>query len=220
MQLPRIRLKLRILLLLPPFAALLMIAADRLTAKPPVWYYGVAFEFDVVDARDKRPIKASVTRSYFGPLSGEDNPGPTSRSSGSSYGKYRGMSRDGSYGGMCCAVRHLPRTLFLRKHDLWITEAIRFRVEARGYEPFDFVPVDIGGKPLAFDTPDIPVFRIELRPIGMPDVRATWSTRPELELDTEYLERIRHGPWPEDEESVKEERIKSDGSDWLPSVDY
>jgi hypothetical protein len=194
MHLPRLRLKVRSLLLLPPLIAILLLAADWLTAKPPRWVYGSAFEFDVVDARDKRPIVASITRTYFGPLAGEDDPTPTIKTLGMAYGRFRGMSRDRWYGGNCCVVKYLPRTLFLHKVDRWVTEGIRFKVEASGYEPFDVVPIDSGGHPLVFNTQNIPVFRVELRPVGKPKVQACWSTRPELEMDTEYLNKLFRSP--------------------------
>ena len=117
MRLPRVRLKVRSLLLLPPVIAMFMIAADRLTAKRPDWVYGATFEFDVVDARDKHPIKATITRTYCDPLSGEGDPTHTFTTSGRTYGKYRGSTRDCGYGGNCCVVKRVPRTLFLRKED-------------------------------------------------------------------------------------------------------
>jgi hypothetical protein len=187
MTLHRLRLKVRGLLLLPPAIAMLMIAADRLTAKRPDWVYGATFEFDVVDARDKHPIKATITRTYCGPLVRESDSVHTFTTSGRAYGKYRGLTRDCGYGGNCCVVKHVPRTLFLLKEDQWVTEGTRFTIESRGYEPFDFVPVDSKGKPLVFNSLNIPVFRIEMRPIGMSDVPVAWSTRPELEFDTDFL---------------------------------
>ena len=86
------------------------------------------------------------------------------------------------YGYLACIVRHRPGTLIFRRHDLTIIEGVRFRVEADGYEPFDFAPVDPQGKPLAFETWDPPVFRVALRRDGASGVPVSWSTRPELKL--------------------------------------
>jgi hypothetical protein len=215
MRLPRVRLKVRSLLLLPLVVAMLMIAADRLTAKRPDWVYGAAFEFDVVDARDKHPIVASATLTYFGPQKGESNPTPTIKTHGMSYGRYRGMTRDRGYGGMCCVVKRVPRTLFLLKEDQWITEGIRFRIEAPGYEPFDFLPVDNRGHALVFNSLDIPVFRIEMRPIGEPHAQASWTTRPELELDTEFHKGMLDGTW-----RMGEKRTEPVDSELLPAGVY
>jgi hypothetical protein len=179
MRLPRARFKLRTLLLLPAAVALVLEAIDPLTARPCYWRYGT-FEFDVVDARDRRPIQAIVTMTYQGPLAGQPGSGNSYRTLGLTYEKYRGMTPDVGYGGLVGIVRHRPGTLIFRRHDLTMTEGVRFRVDADGYEPFEFAPVDPQGKPLPFETWDPPVFRVELRRERESGVRASWSTRPEL----------------------------------------
>jgi hypothetical protein len=180
---PHVRFTVRTLLLLPPAVVLLLIAADPLTAGPSYWRYGGTFEFDVVDARDKRPIQANVTQVYEGPLAGQPHSGASYTTLGRPYEKYRGMTPNVGYGGICCVVRHLPRTLIFRRHDLTVTEGVRFTIKAVGYEPFEFAPVDPKGRPLAFETWDPPVFRVELRREGASGVPVSWSTRPELEVD-------------------------------------
>jgi hypothetical protein len=179
MRLPRARLKVRTLLLLPAAVALILVAIDPLTARPYYWRYGL-FEFDVVDARDRRPVQAIVTMSYEGPLAGQPRSGASYRTLGIPYETYRGLTPNVGYGGLVCIVRHRPGTLIFRRHDLTITDGVRFRVAADGYEPFEFAPVDPQGKPLAFETWDPPVFRVELRRAGASAEPVSWSTRPEL----------------------------------------
>jgi hypothetical protein len=179
MRLPRARFKLRTLLLLPTAVALILVAIDPLTARPCYWRYA-DFEFDVVDARDRRPIRAYVSMTYEGPLAGQPGSGNLYRTLGLPYEKYRGLTPNVGYGGLTCIVRHRPGTLIFRRHDLTMTEGVRFRVEADGYEPFEFAPVDPQGEPLAFETWDPPVFRVELRRERESAVPASWSTRPEL----------------------------------------
>jgi hypothetical protein len=186
MRRPRARFKLRTLLLLPAAVALVLVAIDPLTARPCYWRHGT-FEFDVVDARDRRPIQAIVTMTYEGPLAGQPGSGSAYRTLGRPYETYRGMTPAVGYGGLNLIVRHRPGTLILRRHDLTITEGVRFRVDADGYEPFKFAPVDPQGKPLAFETWDPPVFRVELRRAGASGVPESWSTRPELKLHEMWL---------------------------------
>ena len=185
----RVRFTVRTLLLLPPAVVLLLIAVDRLTAPPSEWRYGTTFEFDVVDARDKHPIEAKVTLIYDGPLAGESGSGESYTTIGMPYDKYRGMTTKLGYGGFCCVARHLPRTLIFQRHDLTVTEGVRFKIHAAGYETFVFVPADRAGRPLSFETSPIPVFRIELRPEGEPAVPVSSSTRPELGLDPDFPRR-------------------------------
>jgi hypothetical protein len=187
MKLPRVRFTMRTLLMLPPAVALLLIAVDPLTAGPSYRRYGGTYEFDVVDARDQRPIQAEVTLIYEGPLAGQIGSGESYTTLGVPYEKYRGMTPNIGYGGFCCLVRHVPRTLIFRRHDLTVTECVRFKIKAAGYEPFDFAPVDTKGRPLVFETYSPPVFRVELRPEGASGVPVSWSTRPELK---------EFGPWP------------------------
>jgi hypothetical protein len=149
------RFKLRTLLLLPATVALVLMAIDPFTARPCYWRLAVV-EFDVVDARDRRPIQAYVTMTYVGPLAGQPGSGNFYRTLGLPYEKYHGLTPDVGYGGLACIVRHRPGTLIFRRHDLTITDGVRFRVEADGYEPFEFAPVDPQGKPLAFETWDPP----------------------------------------------------------------
>jgi hypothetical protein len=179
MRLPRVRFKVRTLLLLPAAVALVLAAIDPLTARPCYWRYGT-FEFDVVDARDWRPMQAIVTMTYGGPLTGQPGSGNSYRTLGLPYETYRGLTPDVGYGGLTCIVRHRPGTLIFRRYYLTITEGVRFRVEADGYDPLEFAPVDPQGKPLAFETWDPPVFRVELRRAGQSGVPVSWSTRPEL----------------------------------------
>jgi hypothetical protein len=181
MMIPRVQFTLRTFLLLPPAVVLLLIAADRMTARPSYWRYGGTYEFDVVDARDKRPIPAQVTIVYEGPLAGSFGSGNSYTTLGVPYAKYRGMTPNVGYGGFGSTVRHVPRTLIFRRHDLTVTEGVRFRFRAVGYEPFEFAPVDTKGRPLSFETYSPPVFRVELRPEGEAEVPVSWSTRPELE---------------------------------------
>jgi hypothetical protein len=162
---------------LPVVAALAIIATDRIGVRSPFWMYGEVFEFDVVDARDKRSLVGTITRTYVGALAGVP---ATTQTLGEPYHEFRGMTPQIGYGGLCCIVKRSPRTRFLRTHDISIVEGLRFRIEAEGYEPFDFAPVDASGRPLAFKAWDVPVFRIELRPVGRPEVPTSWSTRPEL----------------------------------------
>jgi hypothetical protein len=185
MSLPRVRFKLRILLMLPAAVALILVAIDPFTARPCYWRYGI-FEFDVVNARDRRPIRAHVTMTYEGSLAGQPGSGSSYSTLGEPYETYRGSTPHVGYGGLACIVRHQPGTLIFRRHDLTITEGVRFRVEADGYEPFEFAPVDLQGKPLVFKTWDPPVFRVELRRDGASAVPVSWSSRPELKL---------HEPW-------------------------
>jgi hypothetical protein len=179
MRLPRVRFKMRTLLLLPVAVAIVLVAIDPLTARPSYWRKGL-FEFDVMDARDRRPIRATVTMTYEGPLAGQTGSGDFYTTLGLPYETYRGLTPKVGYGGLVCIVRHRPRTLIFRRHDLTVTEGVRFRVAADGYEPFDFAPVDRHGKPLAFETWDPPVFRVELRRAGASGKPVFWSTRPEL----------------------------------------
>jgi hypothetical protein len=181
MWLPRIRFRLRTMLMLPAAVALVLVAIDPFTARPSFWRIGV-FEFDVVDARDRHSIRAYVTLTYEGPLAGQPDSGHTYRTLGVPYKTYRGYTPDVGYGGLACIVRHRPKTLIFRRHDQTITEGVRFRVEADGYEPFEFAPVNPKGEPLVFETWDPPVFRVELRPNGASAVPVSWSTRPELTL--------------------------------------
>jgi len=181
MRQPRAQFRLRTLLLLPAAIAPALMAIDPLTARPCYWRCAT-FEFDVVDARDRRPIQAYVTMTYEGPLAGQPGSGNFYRTLGLPYEKYCGLTPDVGYGGLACIVRHRPGTLIFRRHDLTITEGVRFRVEAHGYGPFEFAPGDAQGKPLAFETWDPPVFRVELRRDGAPGVPVSWSTRPELKL--------------------------------------
>jgi hypothetical protein len=178
---PRVRFKVWTLLLLPAAVALALVAIDPLTARPRYWRYA-SFAFDVVDANDRRPIRAYVTVTYEGLLAGQPGSGSFYRTLGEPYETYRGETPDVGYGGLACIVRHQPGTLIFRRHDRTMTEGVRFRVEADGYEPFEFAPVDPQGKPLAFETWDPPVFRVELRRDGASGVPVSWSTRPELEL--------------------------------------
>ena len=180
MRLPRVRISVRTLLALPAAVALLLVAIDRLTAPPDSWRDGI-FEFDVVDARDQSPIAGYVTMTYIGPLAGQPGSGSACQTLGVVYDRYRGMTPSRGYGGLIGLVRHRPGTLLLRRHDVTITEGVRFRVEARGYEPFEFAPVDTRRQPLAFETKDPPVFRVELHRAGASGGgTASWSTRPEL----------------------------------------
>ncbi len=181
MRLPRVRFKVRTLLLLPVAVTMILVAIDPLTARPCFWRYGL-FEFDVVDARDRRPIQAIVTMTYEGPLAGQPGSGNSYTTLGLPYEKYRGLTPNVGYGGLACIVRHRPPTLIFRRHDLTITEGVRFRVAADGYEPFEFAPVDPRGKPLAFKTWDPPVFRVVLRRAGALEEPVSWTTRPELKL--------------------------------------
>jgi hypothetical protein len=178
-KLPRVRFKVRTLLLLPAAVALFLVAIDKLTAPPSYWRYGL-FEFDVVDAHERRPIPALVTMTYEGPLAGQPGSGDSYVTLGVPYEKYRGLTPQVGYGGLKGIVRHRPRTLIFLPHDLSITDGVRFRIEADGYEPFEFWPVDPQGKPLAFESWDPPVFRIELRRAGESGEPVSWSTRPEL----------------------------------------
>jgi hypothetical protein len=179
MRLPRVRLTVRVLLLLPIAAALAMAAIDRLTARSPYWFVG-PYELDVVDARDRRPLVARVTVTYFGPLAGQRPSGGSWVTDGATYGEYRWMAPERSYPGMVGIVGHRPRTLFLRRSDRSFIDGARFHVEAEGYQSFTFTPVDAAGRPLEFDTWDPPVFRVGLRPAGAAGVSAFWTTRPEL----------------------------------------
>lgn len=181
MGLPRVRFKMRTLLMLPAAVALVLLAIDPLTARPCYWRLSVV-EFDVVDARHRRPIQARVTLTYEGPLAGQPDSGSSYTTHGTPYETYRGMTPDEGYGGLTCIVRHRPGTLFFRRHDQTITEGVRFRVEADGYEPFEFAPGDAKGRPLTFETWDPPVFRVELRRQGVAGVPVQWSTRPELKI--------------------------------------
>ena len=179
MRLPRVRLRLWTLLLLPAAVALLLVAIDPLTERPSFWRIAL-FEFDVVDASNKRPIQALVTLTYLGPLAGQPDSGISFTTAGVPYDTYRGITPDVGHGGLVGIVRHRQGTRFLRRHDMTVTEGVRFRVEAAGYETYEFDPVDTRGSPLEFKTWDPPVFRVELRPIGRSDVLRSWSTRPEL----------------------------------------
>jgi hypothetical protein len=181
MRLPRVRFRLRTLLILPAAVALILVAIDPFTARPCFWRNG-SFEFDVVNARDRRAIRAYVTMTYEGPLAGQPGSGDWCRTLGAPYETYRGYTPDVGYGGLVCIVRHRPGTLIFRRHDQTIVEGVRFRVEAEGYEPFEFAPVDPQEKPLVCETWDPPVFRVELRRHGASGVPVSWSTRPELKL--------------------------------------
>jgi hypothetical protein len=147
MRLPCVRFTVRILLLLPIAAALAMAAIDRLTAPSPYWFVG-PYELDVVDARDRRPLVARVTVTYFGPLVGQRPSGGSWVTDGATYGEYRWMAPERSYPGMVGIVGHRPRTLFLRRTDRSFIDGARFHVEAEGYESFTFTPVDAAGRPL------------------------------------------------------------------------
>jgi hypothetical protein len=171
----------RTLLLLPAAATLALFLADSLTARPSHWRYG-AYEFDVVDASDRRSIPALVTLTYVGPLAGQAGSGAHYTTLGVPYDTYRGMTPDVGYGGLTGIVRNRPGTLIFRRRDLTITEGVRFRIEANGFEPFEFAPVDTKGRPLAFETWDPPVFRVELRRKGDSGITACWSTRPDLKI--------------------------------------
>jgi hypothetical protein len=179
MRLPRVRFTVRALLLLPIAATLVLAAIDRLTAPSIYWFIG-AYELDVVDARDRHPVVAHVKVTYEGPLAG--HPGESWVTDGVAYGKYRWMTPERSYAGLVGIVGHRPKSLFLQRRDRSFIDGARFRVEAEGYEPFTFTPVDAAGRPLEFDTWDPPVFRVELRPEGATGVSASWSTRPELKV--------------------------------------
>lgn len=182
MKIRRVRFTMRTLLLLPPAVVLLLFAVDRLTAEPSYWCYGATYEFDVVDARDKHSLKAKVTLDYLGPLDGQPFDGTSHKTSGVPYETYRGTTPNIGYAGICCTVWHIPRTLIFRRREMMVAEGVRFKIEAEGYEPFEFAPVDTKGQPLAFETWDFPVFRIELRPKGASEVPVSWSTRPELKV--------------------------------------
>jgi hypothetical protein len=175
------KLRLRTLRLLPAAVTLLLVAVDPLTSRPCYWRVAVC-EFDVVDARNRRPLPALVTMTYEGPLAGQPGSGTSYITLGEPYEKYRGMTPNVGYGGLACIVRHQPRTLIFRRRDLTITEGLRLRIEADGYKPFAFAPVDARGMPLEFETWDPPVFRVELSREGSAGVPASWSTRPGLEV--------------------------------------
>src|SRR5262245_47085874 len=116
MRLPRARFKVRTLLLLPAAVALILVAIDRLTARPSYWRLGHV-EFDVVDAHDRRPVEAIVTLTYEGPLAGQRGSGNSYRTLGLPYETYRGLTPNVGYGGLQCIVRHRPGTLIFRRHD-------------------------------------------------------------------------------------------------------
>jgi len=177
----RWKFRLRTLLLLPVAVTLLLVAIDPFTARPCYWRLAV-YEFDVVDARDRRSVRAKVTLTYEGPLTGQPDSGTFYVTPGVPYEKYRGMTPEVGYGGLVCIVRHQPRTLIFRRRDRTITEGLRFRIEAHGYKPFVFAPADASGRPLEFETWDPPVFRVELSREGSAGVPASWSTRPELKI--------------------------------------
>ncbi len=177
MKFPRPRFSMRALLMLPLVVVVVMFLIDPLTARAPYWRLGTS-ELDVVNAATQQPIQARVARSYEGPLAGE--PADAYTTPGWTYDTYRGMTPQIGYGGLTTIVRCRPKTLFFRRHDLTVAEGLRFLVEADGFEPFEFAPVDRLGRPLAFDTWDLPVFRVELRPKGRPEVTPSWRTRPEL----------------------------------------
>lgn len=179
MRLPSVQFRVRTLLLLPIAVTLLLVAIDRLTAPSIYWMIG-SYELDVVDARDRHPLEARVTVTYEGPLAGQPGSGDSWVTDGLPYGEYYGMTPEGSRAGMTGVIGHRPESLVLRRHERSFIEGARFRVEAEGYEPFTFTPVDATGRPMEFDTWDPPVFRVELRPGGVAGVSASWSTRPEL----------------------------------------
>src|SRR4051794_39462714 len=149
MRLPRVRFRLRTLLLLPVAVALLAVGVDRLTAPKVFWMHG-PYELDVVDARDRHPLQARVTVTYEGPLAG--HPGGTWVTDGVPYKGYRWMTSERSYTGMVGIVGHRVRPRFLPRRDRSFIDGARFRVEADGYDPFTFTPDDAAGRPMEFDT--------------------------------------------------------------------
>jgi hypothetical protein len=171
--------RLVVLLILPAAVALLLLALDAITAPKAYWMLGVC-EVDAVDAATGLPIRARVTMTYEGPLAGHKGSGNSYVTLGEPYETYRGMTPWIGYGGLGRVVRHVPKSRIIRPRDVTIVEGIRFKVEADGYEPFAFVPLDAVGRPIAAEGWSPPVFRAELRPLGSTGVKPSWRARPEL----------------------------------------
>src|SRR4051812_28112241 len=111
---PRVQFKVWTLLLLPIVVALLVVGIDRLTAPSIYWMIG-PYEFDVVDAHDRHPLKARVTVTYEGPLAGQPGSGDSWVTDAVPYGEYHWMTPERSYAGMVGIIGHRPKSLFLQR---------------------------------------------------------------------------------------------------------